>query len=206
MATCPTCGQKIPDVVVPQPGIKPYPLKVIFDKTSDQGTGEYHGTSCLLLDPGMVKVTLNGEVAFKGNPYKGKDVWRFKKVGDAYPKPWNFVFTHSTGQQYSYVINESGGTPANPDTPTGGKTLTVKNSGQANGNRSHFRFPSKVAVYGNFSFSFDGGKVHYVTAEQVKDGRHEPGGGVLVKSPDNRGGTAILGEYGKTYKSCTLKW
>jgi len=203
MPTCPKCGHSFTEAVQPSTGLKPYPGKVVWDKTSDQGTGEYFGTACLLLDPGMAKVTLNGEVAFKGAQYKGKDVWRFKKVGNAYQQPLNFIFTHSTGPQYSYVINEAADTPPGP---TGGKSLTVKNSGQANGNRSHFRFPDKVAVYGNFSFSFDGGKVFSVTREQVADGRHEPGGGVLVKSPDNRGGTAILGEYGKTYKTCTIKW
>ena len=149
----------------------------------------------------MVQVSLNGEVAFKGKQYNGKDVWRFKKVGDGYAKPWNFVFTHSTGPVYTYTITASAETPTGP---TGGKSLTVKNSGQANGNRSHFRFPDRVVSYGNVSFSFDDGKV--LTRDQVADGRHELGGGALVKSPDNRGGTAILGEYGKTYKNCTLRW
>ena len=210
MATCPTCGQKIPDVVVPSTGLKPYPLKVVFDKTSDQGSGEYFGTACVLLDPGMSKVTLNGEVAFKGNQYKGKDVWRFKKVGNAYTKPWTFVFTHSTGPQYSYVINESGSTPATPDAPAGGHTETVKPTSYGNPDskgrkRGNARFSHPGSWYGrNIQILIDG-KLMMTVPDGSK--RDEGNNGLLWKPvSDSNGRLVVVGPYGLTFKECTIKW
>jgi hypothetical protein len=206
MPTCPKCGHVFTEPVTPPSTGTIFPHRIVFERESDEG----YGIGAIVLFPSLADadvtyVSVNAEIAKKAHPYNGHPVFTLVKPGDQYLRPLKFVIKMSDGAVYTKE-GEAATPPVTPDAPSSGKTLTVKNSGQANGNRSHFRFPSKVAAYGNFSFSFDGGKVHYVTAEQVKDGRHEPGGGVLVKSPDNRGGTAILGEYGKTYKSCTLKW
>jgi hypothetical protein len=213
---CPKCGHDLlgaspvkedssPIVEPPKPQEKPtkvFTQRIVFEKSSDEGYGD---TAIILFptlaDAEISKVILNGEVAAKSKPYNGHPVFKMSKVGDKYLPKLKFEITYNGGAYTAEQVVAS-----EPTAPSGTKSETVKNSGQANGNRSHFRFRNKVAVYGDFSFSFDGGKVYNVTREQVADGRYEPGGGILVKSPDNRGGTAILGEHNKVYKICTIKW
>ena len=200
MSTCPTCGQNISD----QPGIvKPYPLKVIFDKTSDQGSGAYFGTACLIIDPGMSSVTLNGEVAFKGNQYKGKDVWRFKRVGNDYAKPLKFILTHSTGPQYSYVINEAA------ETPSGGRSETAKPSSYGNPDganaRGNARFSKPGSAYGNNIQVWIDSILKMTVADGAK--RQEGKNGLIWKPvSDSNGKLVVVGEYGKRGWTCTIRW
>ena len=194
-------GGDVTPPVVPPTGTKPYPGKVTFDKTSDQGTGDYYGTACLLIDPGMVKVVLNGEVALKGNMYGSRDVWRFLKVGDGYPKPWNFVFTHTDGTVYTYVVIAS----ASTDGPAGGNTETVRPSSYGNGDRGNARFSKTGAAYGkNIQVWIDG-----VLKMTVTDGsKRQEGKNGLIWKPvsDSNGKLVVVGEYKVHYSSCTLKW
>ena len=208
MSTCPTCGQVLPEEPTPTTGItKAYPGKVTFDKTSDQGTGAYYGTACILIDPGMVKVSLNGEDALKGNQHNGRDVWRFLKVGDAYPKPWNFLFTHADGTIYTFTVTTST-VPQAPDTPsgpTGDRIESVKPSSYGNGERGNARFPHPGAYYGkNIQIFIDG--VYKMT---VADGsKRQEGKNGLIWKPisDSNGKLVVVGEYKVKYSFCTIKW
>ena len=191
-------GPVIPPVT-PVPTTKPYPGKVTFDKTSDQGSGIYYGTACVLLDPGMIKVVLNGEVAFKGNQYKGRDVWRFLKVGDGYAKPWTFQFIHADGTVYSYIVT------ATADPVVGSNKETSKTSAYANGNREHFRLSKSGVSYGNnITLTFSNG-----LTRTIKNGetRQEFSDGVLWKPvSDSNSKAVVLGPRNVRIASLTVSY
>jgi len=201
MPTCPKCKHTWSDTPSPPIGTKPYPGRVTFDKTSDQGSGAYHGTACVLLDPGMIKVTLNGEVALKGNPYNGRDVWRFLKVGDGYVKPWTFIFYHADGTVYSYVVTGS----STPTGPTGGNTETVKPSSYGNGDRGNARFSKPGSAYGKNIQVWVDGSLKMIVADGSK--RQEGKNGLIWKPvSDSNGRLVVVGEYKVHYKTCTIRW
>ncbi|HAR37483.1 MAG TPA: hypothetical protein DCS09_02265 [Porphyromonadaceae bacterium] len=203
-------GDVTPPVIPPTATAKPYPGRVTFDKTSDQGSGAYAGTACLLIDPGMVKVVLNGEVALKGNMYGGRDVWRFLKVGDGYIKPWNFTFTHADGTVYTYIV--SGNTnPAEPTGPTGGRTESANQTscGNPTGSncRPNFRFDHPGEYYGkNIQIFIDGKLISPIVADGSKR-KEYPDGTIWKPRSDSNGNLVVVGPYGgKGKKTCVIKW
>src|SRR5574340_1250309 len=56
------------------PTPQPFPDTITFDNTSDQGTGSYHGTACVLFPASwegrIQRVIVNGETALHGISYK----------------------------------------------------------------------------------------------------------------------------------------
>ena len=85
------------------PAVVAFPNAITFDKTSDQGTGSYYGTACLLFPASwegrIQKVIVNGEVALHGISYKGQPVFRLLKTGDNY-LPATIEITATDGRQY----------------------------------------------------------------------------------------------------------
>lgn len=123
-------GGPVTPPVTPPSTSKPYPGKVIFDNTSDQGEAPYYGTACVIIAPGMAKVTLDGETAAKGNQYRGLDVWRFLKIGSEYTRPLSFVFTDPSGQVFTFIAGSTnpgtGPVPAGSPTNISGHSILWK--------------------------------------------------------------------------------
>lgn len=84
------------------------------------------------------------------------------------------------------------------------KEETASNSAQANGDRSHFRFSHPGAFYGkDIEVRFDD-----IYTWTVADGAARTAQGSKLWKPisDNTGKLAILGDTGKVYKKCTIKF
>ena len=154
MPTCPNCkfewGEVPPPEPLPPTG-KPFPWKVTFENGSDQGAG----AAAILfreLKAGFISaVTVNGEAAREGVPYKGGPVFLMSKPGEEYARPLNFVIRTNDGQTY---IARSGSSPSAPGTPppaTGEyrHKETYTSYGVRNGGRQAWRIPKKGPDFDN---------------------------------------------------------
>ena len=196
------CDQYFPaGPVVPPATSKPYSGKVIFDNTSDKGPAV--GTACVLIAPGMSQGSLNGDAAIKGNQHNGLDVWYFPKSGDKYSRPLSFIFTHPSGQRYSFVVN-----PTVP--PTGDRTETVAPSSYGNPDgegrkRGNARFSHPGSYYGkNIEVWIDG----VLKMKVANGGKRQEGENGLVFKPvsDSNRKLVVVGPYGLKFSKCTIKF
>jgi len=123
-----------------------FPHEITFERDSDQG----HGNAAVLfrtLQAGSVTyVSVNGEVARLGIPYKGCPVFIMGKPGGQYSRPLKFVVKTSDGKTY---VATSG--TAAPTTPTAGldESSTYTSYGVRNGGRQAWRIPKKGPAFGS---------------------------------------------------------
>lgn len=89
------CVQACNDKYLPVVSTKVFPDSVLFEDTSDAGTGSYKGTAVILFptkwEGHITTVIVNGEKALHGISYKGKPVFRLLKRGWEYTKPLKFI-------------------------------------------------------------------------------------------------------------------
>lgn len=195
-------------VPVPVPTTKVFPDSIVFDNTSDQGTGIYFGTACVLFPSNwegkITAVTVNGEQAFHGESYKGRPVFRLTRTGEKYARPLKLVIQTTLG---TYTA-ESGAASQDPG-PSGGsgrESAAPTSCGNPDGPgcRQNMRFKHPGSFYGrNIKIYLDGvyqGTVPYGSQ------RKEFENGLLWKPEGNTGNAVVIGKYGKRYKQCTIVW
>ena len=166
-----------PPPVIPPVVTKVFPHEITFERATDQGNGSAGILFRTLPTGSVVYVSVNGEVARLGTPYKGSPVFLLTKAGDEYPRPLVFIIKMSDGQTY---MATSGTAPA-PGTPTPGTpppTGQYKNSksfssyGVRNG-RQAWRIPMRGDSLGSgpVKFVFSSGAVFTVpsTAKNCRD-------------------------------------
>ncbi|HBA73492.1 MAG TPA: hypothetical protein DCZ63_15255 [Geobacter sp.] len=194
-------SQAAPPVEKPVQPAKIFPHKITFERESDQGNGNgavvYFST---LSDSEITAVSVNGEVAIKGNPWQGHPVFKLSKTGDLYTRPLKFSITYNGG---FYGVEQSPNieSPA----PSGGNSETTKPDGYANGGRGNARFKHPGSWYGkNIEVWIDG-----VKKLSVPDGsKRQEGKNGLVWKPisENDKKLVVIGEYNTQFGSCTIKW
>jgi len=167
-------GGTIPDPVTPPPPstAKAFPHTITFERDSDQG----NGAAAILFrsspDNWVNYVSVNGEVARKGNSYKGASVFLLTQSGDKYSRPLKFVIKTVDGGVYAAVSGNP--TPADPGTPTGNykNSATYDSYGVRNG-RQAWRIPKRGDSLGAgpVRFTFSSGKTFVVksTARNCRD-------------------------------------
>jgi len=172
MPTCPKCG----NVFTEQPILsgKPFPHKVTWELDSDQG----NGSACILFrtlqDADIIAVTVNGEKARKGIPYKGCPVFLMSKPGGSYKNPLIMAITMSDNVTYAYVANASGGGTGGGGGGTGNylHKATYDSYGVRNG-RQAWRIDKRGDSLGPgpVKFTFSSGKTFTVksTAKNCRD-------------------------------------
>ena len=97
-------------------------------------------------DGSIVSVSVNGEVARKGVPYKGAPVFLLTKAGDQYARPLQFAIKMSDGQTYTAVS----GADTTPGSPVTGYKYqkTYTSYGERNGGRKAWRIPEQGPTFG----------------------------------------------------------
>jgi len=170
MATCPTCGQKIPDA--PPAGTKVFPWEITFERDSDQGNGAAAILFRTIPEGTVVSVSVNGEVARLGKSYKGASVFLMSKSGDNYSRPLKFIIKTADGQTWTATSGSEA--PAGPATPTGEykHKATYDSYGVRNG-RQAWRINKKGPDFGPgpVKFVFSSGKefIVYNTSKNCRD-------------------------------------
>ena len=184
--------------VTPPSGNKTFPHPVTFERETTQGNGAA-GILFRTLQAGAVTyVSVNGEVARQGTPYKGAPVFLLTKSGDQYARPLSFVIKMADGVTYT----AKSGSDTTPGTPVAGYKYqkTYTSYGERNGGRKAWRVPEQGPTFGaNIKVVFADG--HTVI---VKDPYHNyrEGDGFVFKpglGPNGEGehdtGTAHHGVY-----------
>ena len=212
--------------VTPPAGTKIFPHPITFERSTDQGNGSA-GVLFRTLQAGSVTyVSVNGEVARQGTPYKGAPVFLLTKSGDQYARPLSFVIKMADGVTYT-AKSGTASTPTEPGTSAG----EYKNSkvygyfNHANG-RQAWRIPENGPWFGQpVKVVFSSGKSFtvYDTSKNCRDQEKScsrnskaPMYGFVWKSGlgengegDNNTGTSHHGVYihaphGDTSKSLTI--
>ena len=145
------CIKWFPTTVTPTPvtpppaGTKTFPHPITFERDSDQGNGAAAILFRTLADGYVTNVTVNGEVAKRGRPYKGAPVFILTLPGDQYARPLRFVIKTSDGQTWT----ASSGTASTPTSPVTGysKSKTYRYFNHANG-RQAWRIPENGPWFG----------------------------------------------------------
>jgi len=228
MPTCPKCKHTWADTPPPVTGMKPFPHPVTWEIDSDQG----NGSACILFrtlaDGAISAVTVNGEVARKGKPYKGCPVFLMSKHGSKYSRPLKMVIKTADGVSYSYVAG--GVEPTTPDTPAGDydHNATYTSYGVRNGGRQAWRIPrsGKDLGSGPIKFVFSSGKT-FIVKNPLKNCRdqencsrnskaqmygfvYKPGIGPNGEGDNNTGtshnGIYLHAPYGDSSKTVRMYW
>ena len=160
-------GVPVTPPVTPPSGNKTFPHQITFERETTQGNGSA-GILFRTLQAGSITyVSVNGEVARQGTPYKGAPVFLLTKSGDQYARPLSFVIKMADGVTYTAKSGTAGETtgPVVPGAYSHSATYTsygVRNRRQA------WRLPQKVSVYGAgpVKFSFASGKTFTVRNTQ----------------------------------------
>ena len=179
----------VPPVVVPPVGAKVFPHQITFENQTDQGNGSA-GILFRTLSVGSVTaVTVNGEVARLGVPYKGAPVFLLSLPGENYTRPLQFAIKMSDGVTY-VATGGSAGTPSTPTTPTTGysKSKSFTSYGERNGGRKAWRIPGKGPSYGSqIKFVFASGK-EYTIKDTSKNCRGNDPNRCNISSSSNKDG------------------
>ena len=127
--TTPTTPTVPTTPTTPTTGTKAFPDSITFDNTSDQGSGSYSGTACILFPESwegrIQKVVVNGETALHGISYKGRPVFRLLKTGDQYIRPLKFTITGSDGQVYTATSGSTSTSNGGAVTGTTGGSVSI---------------------------------------------------------------------------------
>jgi len=229
MPTCPKCKHTWTDT--PQPTLKPFPYKVTWENDSDQG----NGAACILFrtltDADVVAVTVNNEMARKGNSYKGCPVFLMKNPGHNYMRPLKMVIEMDGGQKYSYIAGaDAPNVPDVPATPTGDydHKATYTSYGERNGGRMAWRIPKGGDELGSgpIKFVFSSGKT-FIVKNPLKNCRDQencsrnskaamygfvykpgigPNGDGDSDTGTSHGGIYLHAPYGDKSKTVTMYW
>ena len=229
MPTCPKCKHTWTDA--PVPTLKPFPYKVTWENDSDQG----NGAACILFrtltDADVVAVTVNNEMARKGQPYKGCPVFLMKNPGHQYMRPLKMVIETMDGQKWSFVTGaETPNIPGAPDSPSGYKhSETYTSYGVRNG-RQAWRISKRGDSLGPgpVKFTFSSGKTFTVksTAKNCRDqestcsrnskapmygfvfkpGNGRPNGEGDSDIGTSHGGIYLHASYGDGSKTVKMEW
>ena len=228
------CAQYFPGVlpvtppVTPPSGNKIFPHAITFERATDQGNGSA-GILFRTLQAGSITyVSVNGEVARLGVPYKGAPVFLLTKSGDQYARPLNFVIKMADG--ITYVANS--GTTSTPTNPTGNYSNKAEydSYGVRNGGRQAWRINKRGDSLGSgpIKFTFSDGLTFIVKdpnkncrdredtcnrdSRAEKDGfLYKPGNGLPNGTGDADRGTAHGGiylhaPYGNNSKKVLMQW
>jgi len=229
------CAQYFPGNIPVTPPVTPpsgnqiFPHAITFERSTDQGNGSA-GILFRTLQAGSVTyVSVNGEVARLGVPYKGSPVFLLTKSGDQYARPLSFVIKMADGITY---VAKSGiaGEATGPVTP--GVYKNSKSYGYYNvaNKRQAWRIPSRGDSLGPgpVKFTFSSGKTFTIrsTAKNCRDREDtcnrdsraamygfvfKPGNGAPNGEGDSDIGTSHKGIYlhapfGDTSKSVLMQW
>jgi len=162
-----------PPVVPPVVGVLPFPHAIEYERSTDQGGG-LPGILFRTLPVGSVTaVSVNGEWARVGTPYKGSPVFILSKPDAQYARPLVFMVKMSDGKTYS-AVSGSAATPGGP-TPAGiyKNSATYTSYGVRNQGRQAWRISRRGDSLGGgpVKFTFASGKTFVVksTAKNCRD-------------------------------------
>jgi len=214
--------------VTPPSGNKTFPHQITFERETTQGNGSA-GILFRALQAGSITyVSVNGEVARQGTPYKGAPVFLLTKSGDQYARPLSFVIKMTDG--VTYVAKS--GTASTPTNSTENYTNKAEydSYGVRNGGRQAWRINKRGDSIGEgpVKFTFSDGLTFIVKDPNkncrdredtcVRDSRAEkdgflykPGNGLPNGSGDTDRGTAHGGiylhaPYGNSSKKVLMQW
>jgi len=214
----------------PPSGNKTFPHQITFERETTQGNGSA-GILFRTLQAGSITyVSVNGEVARQGTPYKGAPVFLLTKSGDQYARPLQFVIKMADGVTYTAKSGTAGETTG-PVTPGVYKnSATYKAYGKRNGDRWAWRINKRGDSLGSgpVKFTFSDGLTFVVKdpnkncrdredtcnrdSRAEKDGfLYKPGNGLPNGTGDADRGTAHGGiylhaPYGNDSKEVKMQW
>jgi len=214
--------------VTPPPGNQAFPHPITFERSTDQGNGSA-GILFRTLQAGSITyVSVNGEVARLGVPYKGAPVFLLTKSGDQYARPLSFVIKMDDGVTYTAKTGNATG----PISPSGSYSNKAEydSYGVRNGGRQAWRINKRGDSLGSgpVKFTFSDGLTFIVKdsnkncrdredtcnrdSRAEKDGfLYKPGNGLPNGSGDADRGTAHGGiylhaPYGNSSKKVLMQW
>ena len=157
-------GSVVPPVTPPvvPPTTKTCTMPITFERDSDQGNGAAAILFRTLQAGSVTAVSVNGEAARLGKPYKNAPVFLMSKSGDQYSRPLKFVVQASDGQTCTAV---SGSSDSGPSNPTGEykHSKTYDSYGVRNG-RQAWRIPENGPWFGQqVKVVFSSGKTRSVS-------------------------------------------
>ena len=215
--------------VTPPVTTKTFPHQITFERSTDQGNGSAGILFRTLAAGSVVAVSVNGEAAREGRPYKGAPVFLLTKSGDQYARPLVFVIWMADGQIYT-AKSGTASEPGGPVTPGGFKNSATYNSYGVRNNRQAWRISKRGDSLGAgpIKFIFSSGKT-FTVKDPNKNCRdqesscsrnskaemygflYKPGNGLPNGTGDADRGTAHGGIYvhspfGDSSKSVTMQW
>ena len=166
------CVQKCLDAeVVTPPAGAVFPHKITFENSADQAGGNAAILFRTIPDGTVKAVTVNGEAARLGKPYKGASVFLLSKPGEQYSRPLKFTITTSDGKSWTATSGSEG--PSVPGVTGNYKyQATYTSYGVRNGGRQAWRIPKKGPDFGQpIKFVFSSGKSFTVrdTSKNCRD-------------------------------------
>lgn len=198
------CVQKCldPEVVTP-PAISVFPHKITFENSADQANGNAAILFRTIPDGTVRSVTVNGEAARLGRPYKGASVFLLGKPGNQYSRPLKFTITATDGTVYIATSSTS-----SPTTPSGKNSESIKPSSCGNPEGANCRQNMRAAHPGSYygltpTVNCDGDKYYIKNSSKRQE---ESGGWIWKPVSDSNGKLVIVGKHGKKYQACTVIW
>lgn len=140
------CVQKCLDAEGVTPtGTSVFPHKITFENSADQANGNAAVLFRTIPDGTVKAISVNGEAARLGKPYKGASVFLLSKPGEQYSRPLKFIITTSDGKTWTATSGEA----ETPTTPTTGYSKSKKYQyfNHANG-RQAWRIPENGPWFG----------------------------------------------------------
>jgi len=189
-----------PPVEPPVVGVLPFAHAIEYERSTDQGGG-LPGVLFRTLPVGSVTaVSVNGEWARVGTPYKGSPVFILSKPDAQYTRPLVFVVKMSDGKTYT-AVSGSSTSPGSGTSEAGYNSRdTYTAYGVRNGGRKAWRVPRKGPSFGpSVLVVFENG--HKVLVEDTSHNYREKDGFVFKPGigPNGEGehdtGTAHGGVY-----------
>jgi len=217
--------------IVPPAGTKVCTMPITFEARADQNDQNAAVLFRTLQDSQVTAVSVNGEVARRGRPYKGCPVFLLEKEGGQYPRPLKIVAQTSDGQTCT-AVSGSSETPAGPSNPTTGykNQATYKAYGKRNGGRWAWRINKRGDSLGPgpVKFTFSSGKTFTVksTAKNCRDredtcqrdskaemdgfvfkpGNNRPNGEGDADIGTSHGGIYLHAPYGDPSQTVKMEW
>jgi hypothetical protein len=175
------CVQKCLDAEGVTPtGTSVFPHKITFENSADQANGNAAILFRTIPDGTVKEVSVNGEPATLGRPYKGASVFLLSKPGEQYSRPLKFTITTSDGKTWTATSGADTTTP-----PVVGDykfKATYSSYGVRNG-RQAWRIPKKGPEFGQpIKFVFSSGK-SFTVRDTSKNCRDQESCGRNSKAP-----------------------
>ena len=221
-------GSPVIPPVTPPSGNKIFPHAITFESSTDQGNGSA-GILFRTLQAGSITyVSVNGEVARLGVPYKGAPVFLLTKSGDQYARPLSFVIKMADGITYT----AKSGSTVDPISPTGDYTNKAEydSYGVRNGGRQAWRINKRGNSLGSgpVKFTFSDGLIFVVKDPNkncrdredtcardsgadkdgflYKPGNNLPNGKGDADRGTDHGGIYLHAPYGNSSKKVLMQW